>query len=138
MVNGKGKCADELGLICISFNKSFDDANRALAFTLQPARRFKEHKSTTSTAIQDAFIITAQISRQIWYARYCLCLQLTSTDTSSLAEPMMPFMAAGLIVLYAVNAGANAMMKCESIIVGIDLPLSGFAHFLIYGGARLT
>ncbi len=29
------------------------------------------------------------------------------------AEPMLPFMAAGAIVLYAINAGANAMMKCE-------------------------
>ena len=26
---------------------------------------------------------------------------------------MIPFMAAGLLVLYAVNAGANAMMQCE-------------------------
>ncbi|KIX06201.1 uncharacterized protein Z518_04175 [Rhinocladiella mackenziei CBS 650.93] len=29
------------------------------------------------------------------------------------AEPMIPFYAAGLIVLYAVNAGANAMMNSE-------------------------
>ena len=27
---------------------------------------------------------------------------------------MIPFFAAGLIVLYAINSGANAMMKCES------------------------
>jgi len=30
------------------------------------------------------------------------------------AEPMIPFYAAGLIVLYGINAGANAMMNCES------------------------
>ncbi|KAK5062810.1 hypothetical protein LTR84_004885 [Exophiala bonariae] len=29
------------------------------------------------------------------------------------AEPMIPFYAAGLIVLYAVNAGANAMMGSD-------------------------
>jgi ATP synthase j chain len=29
------------------------------------------------------------------------------------AEPMIPFFAAGVIVLYAINAGANAMMKCK-------------------------
>jgi hypothetical protein len=29
------------------------------------------------------------------------------------AEPMMPFFVAGLIVLYGVNAGANAMMDSE-------------------------
>ena len=29
------------------------------------------------------------------------------------AEPMIPFYAAGLIVLYAVNAGANAYMACK-------------------------
>ncbi|EXJ70159.1 uncharacterized protein A1O5_06227 [Cladophialophora psammophila CBS 110553] len=29
------------------------------------------------------------------------------------AEPMVPFYAAGLIVLYAINAGANAMMNCK-------------------------
>lgn len=34
------------------------------------------------------------------------------TDLSA-AEPMIPFYAAGLIVLYAVNAGANAMMGCK-------------------------
>lgn len=29
------------------------------------------------------------------------------------AQPMIPFMAAGAIVLWAVNAGANAMMQCK-------------------------
>ncbi|KAJ9496895.1 atp18 subunit J of the mitochondrial F1F0 ATP synthase [Exophiala xenobiotica] len=29
------------------------------------------------------------------------------------AEPMIPFYAAGLIVLYAVNAGANAYMQSD-------------------------
>ena len=29
------------------------------------------------------------------------------------AEPMVPFMAAGAIVLYAINAGAKAMMHCK-------------------------
>ncbi|ETN45516.1 uncharacterized protein HMPREF1541_09348, partial [Cyphellophora europaea CBS 101466] len=29
------------------------------------------------------------------------------------AEPMTPFFVAGLIVLYGVNAGANAMMDSE-------------------------
>ncbi|EHY54561.1 atp18 subunit J of the mitochondrial F1F0 ATP synthase [Exophiala dermatitidis] len=30
-----------------------------------------------------------------------------------IAEPMVPFYAAGLIVLYAINAGANAMMASD-------------------------
>ncbi|KAH0844157.1 F-type H+-transporting ATPase subunit J [Fonsecaea pedrosoi] len=30
-----------------------------------------------------------------------------------IAEPMIPFYAAGLVVLYAINAGANAMMNCK-------------------------
>lgn len=31
------------------------------------------------------------------------------------AEPMIPFYAAGLIVAYCVNLGANAMMDCKSL-----------------------
>ncbi|EXJ85595.1 hypothetical protein A1O1_05961 [Capronia coronata CBS 617.96] len=30
-----------------------------------------------------------------------------------LAEPMVPFYAAGILVLWAVNAGANAMMASD-------------------------
>jgi hypothetical protein len=36
----------------------------------------------------------------------------TYANTTYTAEPMMPFFAAGLIVAYCVNAGANAMMQC--------------------------
>lgn len=41
-----------------------------------------------------------------------LLTQEIQTDSLA-AEPMIPFYAAGLIVLYAVNAGANTMMGCE-------------------------
>lgn len=33
-------------------------------------------------------------------------------DTIDLAEPLLPFFAAGIIVLYGINAGAGAMMNC--------------------------
>lgn len=33
---------------------------------------------------------------------------------SPTAEPMWPFMAAGLIVAWGINAGANAMMDCTT------------------------
>ena len=37
----------------------------------------------------------------------------TLLTASIAAEPMLPFMVAGAVVLYAINAGANAMMQCE-------------------------
>jgi len=40
--------------------------------------------------------------------------EIQSNWLCSAAEPMIPFYAAGLIVLYAINSGANAMMACES------------------------
>jgi ATP synthase j chain len=58
--------------------------------------------------------------------------------TFTIAEPVWPFMAAGLIVAYAINAGANAMMKCtippsqtelaHQIALPSAVPLANFDH----------
>lgn len=42
------------------------------------------------------------------YERNVFCL----LAYRNVAEPMLPFFAAGAIVFYAINAGANAMMQC--------------------------
>ena len=41
-----------------------------------------------------------------------MIFQLTPVVT---AEPLIPFFAAGLIVLYGVNAGATAMANCTPL-----------------------
>lgn len=51
-----------------------------------------------------------------------------STMLTSLpvAEPMWPFMVAGLIVAYGINAGANAMMECTSPSFTADAEMSNW------------
>lgn len=44
-----------------------------------------------------------------------LSLSTTADLRRRTVEPMWPFMVAGLIVAYGINAGANAMMACTTL-----------------------
>ena len=68
---------------------------------------------------QNAFF-SQEVSRQTRYVFRSRRCRWTSELTCDTAEPMIPFYVAGVVVLWGINAGANAMINCE-LQVRLDL-----------------